>query len=75
MEVKEAIRESYAAEILLERQEKRQESRLWLESFICQTPPTYEDCKERLAEMGMILTKLDYEDICKKRAQKPQYRK
>ena len=74
MEVKEAIRESYATEILLERQEKRKESREWLECFICQTPPTYEDCKEHLAGKEMILTRLDYEDICEKMSKKPQYR-
>jgi len=72
---KEAICESYAAEILAERQEKRRESRVWLESFICQTPPTYEDCKDHLGANGMIVTKKDYEDICKNRGQKPQYRK
>jgi len=66
---------SYADEILLERQEKRRTSRAWLQCYLAQTPPTFEQCKIHFADQNMTLSRTDYEDICKKMTMQPQYEK
>jgi uncharacterized protein YecE (DUF72 family) len=68
------VNESYSHELYEERQNKRRVTRPWLQCFLCQTPPTFEDCKEHFEEKGMLLTKTDYEDMCKKMHKEPQYR-
>ncbi len=66
---------SYADEVLLERTEKRRTSRAWLQCYLAQAPPTFEDCKQHFARQGMTLSRTDYEDICKKMTMQPQYEK
>lgn len=65
---------SYADELLMERNGERTKSRIWLECFICQTPPTYETCRDFLTEKGFVLSRTDYEDVCKRMARQPQYK-
>jgi hypothetical protein len=66
---------SYLMELREGRDDKRRASRPWIECFLSQTPPTYEDCVEHFKEMGMLVTKADYEDVCKKHCLEPQFRK
>ena len=67
--------QSYSEQILEARTEQRRVSRLWLQCFLAQTPPTFEHCKSHFEEEGMILSRTDYEDICQKMSKDPQYEK
>ena len=66
--------ESYSQELFEAWQEKRRASRPWIQCFLCQTPPTYEDCVEHFKEKGMLITKADYKDVCKQQHMEPRYR-
>jgi hypothetical protein len=67
--------ESYSQELNEAREEKRDVTRPWLQCYLCQTVPTFEDCKEHLQEKGMLLIKEDYEEMCKKLHKEPRYAK
>jgi hypothetical protein len=38
----------------------------WLECYLSQTPPKFEDCKKYFMEKGMKITKQDYKKACNK---------
>lgn len=62
-------------EIFKERTEQKRASRAWIQSYLAQTPPTFEYSKEHFEEKGETVARTDYEGACKKIAMKPQYRK
>ena len=62
---------SYSQQLFEERQEKRRVTRPWLECFLCQTAPSFEDCKEHFEKKGMLLTRADYDAACKKMFKTP----
>ena len=62
---------SYLKEIYEARQEQRRVTRPWLQCFLCQTVPSFEECKEHFEKEGMLLTRTDYEDVCKKMFKTP----
>ena len=65
---------SFFMEMKQERDSKRTEARPWLQCYITQTPPTFEECKEHFEPKGILITKTDYEDICTEMCVKPRYR-
>lgn len=65
--------ESYSEQLSESRKNQRRASRPWLECYICQTPPTFERVKSHFEKKGMLCTKTDYEDVCKKMCIEPQY--
>lgn len=65
--------ETYLEQLIQERKENRKASRAWLQCFICQTPPTFEQCKAHFAKQGMKVQKDDYEAVCEKMNKTPQY--
>jgi hypothetical protein len=64
---------SYSEQLLEQRKNERRATRPWLECYMSQTPPTFERVKSHFEEQGMLVTKADYEAICKKNCMKPQY--
>jgi len=56
---------SYSDELFLERTSRRKEARLWLQCYLANTAPSYEQCKEHFDKKDMLLTREDYDDICK----------
>ena len=65
--------ESYSDQLLEQRNNQRRATRPWLECYISQTPPTFERVKEHFKEKGMLVTKADYDAVCKKMFVVPQY--
>jgi len=57
---------SYSKQLFVERNEKRHETRKWLQCYLANVAPSFEQCKEHFDKQGMLLTKKDYEDICNK---------
>jgi len=64
--------ETYLEQLIQERKDNRKASISWLECFICQTPPTFEQCKEHFASKGMKVNRDDYEAACKNMHKDPQ---
>ena len=56
---------SYSDELLLERKSQRKETRLWLQCYLANVAPSFEQCKEHFDKNDMLLTRTDYNDICK----------
>lgn len=44
----------------------------WIECYLAQTPPTFEDCRDYFAGKGLTITKRDYESACKKMHKEPR---
>jgi len=64
---------SYSDQLLEQRNNERRATRPWLECYICQTPPTFEDVKAHFAEQGMLVTRADYQAVCEKMCVKPRW--
>lgn len=59
------MNQSYSEELFLERSEQRKEARLWLQCYLANVAPSFEQCKEHFEKKDMLLTRTDYDDICK----------
>ena len=64
---------SYADQLLEQRNAQRRATRPWLECYISQTPPSFERVKAHFESQGMLVTRADYEAVCKKMCAKPQF--
>lgn len=65
--------DTYLEQLIQERKDNRKASRAWLECFICKTPPTFEQCKIHFDQKGLKVHRDDYEAVCKKLHQNPQF--
>ena len=64
---------SYSDQLLEQRKKERRTTRPWLQCYVYQTPPTFEKVKAHFEKQGMLVTKADYEAVCKQGCIKPQF--
>lgn len=60
------MNQTYSEHLFLERQNQRRSMRQWLACFLTKTAPSFERCREAMAEQNMKLSRTDYEDVCQR---------